>query len=52
MYIAYSSGKGSVVRDELERFSFMIDGLEEEKFVKTEINENGEKVFVKLEDEV
>ena len=51
MYIAYSWGKGSVVRDELERYSFMMDWLEEEKFVKTEIDENGEKVFVKLEDE-
>ena len=34
-----------------DAYSYMLDWLEEEKFVKTEIDENGEKVFVKLEDE-
>ena len=31
-------------------FSFMMDWLEEQKFVKVEVDENGEKYFVKLED--
>ena len=31
-------------------FSFMMDWLEEQKFVKVEIDENGEKYFVKLDD--
>ena len=49
MYGAYWWGKQSVVHD---AYSYMIDWLEEEKFIKVEIDENGEKVFVKLEDEV
>jgi hypothetical protein len=48
MYGAYCWGKHLVVRD---AYSYMLDWLEEEKFVKIEIDENGEKVFVKLEDE-
>ena len=48
MYGAYWWGKHRVACD---AFTFMMDWLEEEKFVKTEIDENGEKVFVKLEDE-
>ena len=48
MYGAYWWGKQSVVRDAI---SLTMDWLEQEKFVKTEIDENGEKVFVKLEDE-
>ena len=48
MYGAYWWGKHLVVRD---AYSQMLDWLEEEKFVKIEIDENGEKVFVKLEDE-
>ena len=48
MYGAYWWGKQSVVHD---AYSYMIDWLEEEKFIKVEIDENGEKVFVKLEDE-
>ena len=31
-------------------FSFMLEWMEEEKFVKVEVDENGEKYFVKLED--
>ena len=49
MYGAYWWGKQSVVRDAI---SLTMDWLEQEKFVKTEIDENGERVFVKLEDEV
>ena len=45
---AYWWGKQSVVRDAI---SLTMDWLEQEKFVKTEIDENGERVFVKLEDE-
>ena len=48
MYGAYWWGKQSVVRDAI---SLTMDWLEQEKFVKTEIDENGERVFVKLEDE-
>jgi len=48
MYGAYWWGKQFVVRD---AYSYMMDWLEEEKFIKVEIDENGEKVFVKLEDE-
>ena len=49
MYGAYWWGKQSVVRDAI---SLTMDWLEQEKFVKIEIDENGEKIFVKLEDEV
>ena len=48
MYGAYWWGKQSVVRDAI---SLTMDWLEQEKFVKIEIDENGEKIFVKLEDE-
>ena len=48
MYGSYWWGKQSVVRD---AYSHVMDWLEEEKFIKDEIDENGEKVFVKLEDE-
>ena len=48
MYGAYWWGKQSVVRDAI---SLTMDWLEQEKFVKIEIDENGEKLFVKLEDE-
>ena len=48
MYGAYWWGKQSVIRDAI---SLTMDWLEQEKFVKTEIDENGERVFVKLEDE-
>ena len=48
MYGAYWWGKQSVVRDAI---NLTMDWLEQEKFVKTEIDENGERVFVKLEDE-
>ena len=48
IYGAYCWGKHCIACD---AYSFMMDWLEEEKFVKTEIDENGEKVFVKLEDE-
>ena len=49
MYGAYWWGKQSVVRDAI---SLTMDWLEQEKFVKIEIDDNGEKIFVKLEDEV
>ena len=49
MYGAYWWGKQSVVRDAI---NLTMDWLEQEKFVKIEIEENGEKIFVKLEDEV
>ena len=39
MYGAYWWGKQSVVRDAI---SLTMDWLEQEKFVKTEIDENGE----------
>ena len=48
MYGAYWWGKQSVVRDAI---SLTMDWLEQEKFVKIEIDENGERIFVKLEDE-
>ena len=48
MYGAYWWGKQSVVRDAI---NLTMDWLEQEKFVKIEIDENGEKLFVKLEDE-
>ena len=48
MYGAYWWGKQSVVRDAI---NLTMDWLEQEKFVKIEIDENGEKIFVKLEDE-
>jgi len=48
MYGAYWWGKQSVIRDAI---SLTMDWLEQEKFVKIEIDENGEKLFVKLEDE-
>ena len=48
MLAAYWWGRHSIARD---AFSFMMDWLEEQKFVKTEIDENGEKYFVKLDDE-
>ena len=44
---AYYWGRHSIARD---AFSFMLDWLEEQKFVKIEIDENGEKYFVKLDD--
>ena len=49
MYGAYWWGKQSVIRDAI---SLTMDWLEQEKFVKIEIDDNGEKIFVKLEDEV
>ena len=48
LYAAYRWGRATVVYD---AYSHMMDWLEEEKFVKVEIDENGEKSFVKLEDE-
>ena len=48
MYGAYWWGKQSVVRDAI---NLTMDWLEQEKFVKIEIDENGERIFVKLEDE-
>ena len=48
MYGAYWWGKQSVVRDAI---NLTMDWLEQEKFVKIEIDDNGEKIFVKLEDE-
>ena len=48
MYGAYWWGKQSVIRDAI---SLTMDWLEQEKFVKIEIDDNGEKIFVKLEDE-
>ena len=47
MFAAYYWGRHSIARD---AFSFMMDWLEEQKFVKIEIDENGEKYFVKLDD--
>ena len=49
MYGAYWWGKQSVVRDAI---SLTMDWLEQEKFVKIEIDDNCEKIFFKLEDEV
>ena len=48
MYGAYWWGKQSVVRDAI---NLTMDWLEQEKFVKIEIDENGERIFVKMEDE-
>ena len=47
MFATYYWGRRSIAMDS---FSFMMDWLEEQKFVKGEIDENGEKYFVKLDD--
>ena len=47
MFAAYNWGRHLTAQD---AFSFMSDWLEEQKFVKIEIDENGEKYFVKLDD--
>ncbi len=47
MFATYYWGRHLTAKD---AFSFMMDWLEEQKFVKIEIDENGEKYFVKLDD--
>ena len=47
MFAAYYWRRHLTTQD---AFSFMMDWLEEQKFGKVEIDENGEKYFVKLDD--
>ena len=47
MFASYFWGRHLIAQD---AFSFMMDLLEEQKFVKVEVDENGEKYFVKLDD--